>query len=104
MTQPILVKIYGSSYEVKYDYQSTENNGLCTPDKNLIQIVPNLPAGKTFRVLMHEIVHALINESPLRNNKHFREEEVADLLGFHFIDMLKDNPEIVKWLNKEMKA
>jgi hypothetical protein len=76
----------------------------CTPDKNLIQIVPNLPEGKTFRILMHEIVHALINESPLRNKKHFGEEEIADLLGFCFIDMLKDNPEIVKWLNKEMKA
>ena len=104
MSQPTSVKIYGGKYEVQYNYQSIENNGLCTPDKNLIQIVPGLPEGKTFRVLMHEIVHAMINESPLRNKKHFVEEEVCDILGFQFIDMLKHNPEIVKWLNKEMKA
>lgn len=64
---------------------------------------PSLQDDKLFRVLMHEITHAIINETPLCNRKRFTEEEICDVVGFHFIDMLKDNPALVAWLIEQAK-
>lgn len=100
---PKTLKIFGQKYNVKYDYESTENNGFCEADKNLISISPNLQDDKLFRVLMHEITHAIIAETPLYGRKRFNEEEICNIVGFHFIDMLKDNPILVDWLIKEIK-
>ena len=84
--RPTSIKIFGQKYKVRYDYASEENNGLCDFDKNTIFIKANLPDDKTLRVLMHEITHAVINETPLCARKRFKEEEVCDLVGFHFTD------------------
>lgn len=101
MIKPSSVKIFGQRYKVRYDYGSEENNGLCDFNANTIHIKRDLPEDKTLRVLMHEVTHALINETPLCDRKRFNEEEVADIVGFHVVDMLKDNPALVKWLTEE---
>ena len=101
MTRPASIKIFGQKYRVRYDYESTENNGLTDFDSNTIHIRPSLPEDKLFRVLMHEVTHAIINETPLCTRKRFNEEEICDVVGFHFIDMLKDNPALVAWLIRE---
>jgi len=49
-------------------------------------------------VLMHEVTHAVIHESLLANRKRFDAEEVCDLVGYHIVDTLKDNPALVEWL------
>jgi ribosome-interacting GTPase 1 len=53
---------------------------------------------RLIRVLMHEVTHAVIEESPLASRKRFDVEEVCDIVGFHIIDVLKDNPQLVEWL------
>ena len=47
---------------------------------------------------MHEIAHAVIHESLLSLRKRFDVEEVCDLVGYHIIDTLRDNPQLVEWL------
>lgn len=98
MARPTSVKIFGQRYKIKYDYDSTENNGLCDPDNNTIHISPLMQDDKLFRTLMHEITHAVIAETPIRERKRFNEEEVCDIVGFHFMDTLKANPALVEWL------
>ena len=58
---------------------------------------------KLLRVLFHEICHAVIAETPIRTRKRFDEEEVCDIVGFHFIDVLKDNPALIAWLVEKTK-
>lgn len=103
MIRPTKVKIFGQIYKVRYDYISEVGNGLCDPDNNTIHISPAMQDDKLFRVLMHEITHAVIAETPLYLRKRFNEEEVADIVGFHFMDMLKDNPILLEWLTKEIE-
>jgi hypothetical protein len=47
---------------------------------------------------MHEVTHAVIHESLLSLRKRFDVEEVCDLVGYHIIDTLRDNPQLVEWL------
>lgn len=103
MNRPTTIKVFGQKYKVRYDYESEENNGLCDFQKNTIHIATGLPDDKTLRVLMHEITHAIINETPLCDRKRFNNEEVCDIVGFHFTDMLKDNPKLVEWLIGELE-
>jgi hypothetical protein len=58
----------------------------------------NLPEDKMIHVLMHEVTHAVIHESLLANRKRFDAEEVCDLVGYHIVDVLKDNPALVEWV------
>jgi hypothetical protein len=58
----------------------------------------NLPEDKMVHVLMHEVTHAVIHESLLSMRKRFDVEEVCDLVGYHIVDILKDNPALVEWL------
>ena len=102
MDRPASIKIFGQRYKVRYDYVSDENNGLCEPDNNTIHISPALQEDKLFRVLMHEVTHAVIAETVLRDRKRFNEEEVCDIVGFHFMDTLKANPKLVEWLTTEV--
>ena len=99
---PASIKIFGQKYKVKYDLNSEENNGETEFDTNTISIRPGLPKDKLFRVLMHEVTHAIINETPLSLHKKFNEEEVCDIVGFHFIDTLKQNPKLLNLLLREM--
>jgi hypothetical protein len=58
----------------------------------------NLPEDKMIHVLMHEITHAVIHESLLANRKRFDVEEVCDLVGYHIVDTLQDNPALLEWV------
>jgi hypothetical protein len=58
----------------------------------------NLPEDKMIHVLMHEVTHAVIHESLLSMRKRFDVEEVCDLVGYHIVDVLKDNPALLEWL------
>jgi hypothetical protein len=103
MTRPTSIKIFGQKYKVRYDYDSSDNHGLCDAASNTIHISPLMQEDKLLRVLMHEITHAVIAETPLNARKRFNEEEVADIVGFHFIDMLKDNPALLEWVKREIE-
>lgn len=101
--RPTSVKIFGQKYTILYDYKDNDSYGLCVFDKNIIHIRPELQDDKLFRVLMHECAHAIINETPLANRKRFSNEEVCDIVGYHFIDMLGDNPSLVAWLVNQVE-
>ena len=55
-------------------------------------------AVKLKRILLHEIVHAVINETQPPDRKRFNEEEVCDLFGMLVLPVLLKNPRIVDFL------
>jgi len=92
------VKIFGQKYKIDYNHADEDSYGMCFSENNRISIRHRLPEDKLMRVLMHEITHAVIHESLLSLRKRFDVEEVCDLMGYHVVDMLKDNPQLVEWL------
>lgn len=92
------VKIFGQKYRIDYAHKEEDSYGITDPATNRISIRHRLPEDKLVRVLMHEVTHAVIFESLLAHRKRFDVEEVCDLVGYHIVDVLKDNPTLVEWL------
>lgn len=103
MKRPASIKIFGQKYKIRYDYANEENYGETDPSVNIIWIRNAMPADKLVRVLMHEITHAVIFETPMADRKRFDVEEVCDIVGFHILDTLKDNPEVLQYILREME-
>lgn len=92
------VKIFGQKYRIDYAHNEEDSYGLTDAATNRISIRHRLPEDKLVRVLMHEVTHAVIFESLLAHRKRFDVEEVCDLVGYHIVDVLKDNPALLEWL------
>ena len=92
------IKIFGQRYRIDYTHTEEESLGVTESNNNRISIRHKLQEDKLQRVLMHEVTHAVIHESLLANRKRFDVEEVCDLVGYHIVDVLKDNPALVEWL------
>ena len=103
ITRPTSIKIFGQKYKIKYTLTDADAYGMTTSETNTIELRPNLPEDKLVRVFVHEITHALIFETPMSTRKRFDVEEVCDIVGYHVVDMLKENPEIVKYILREIE-
>lgn len=98
MKRPTTLKVFGQSYKIRYDYASTENFGLTDQETNTIHIRGKLQEDKIVRVFMHEVTHAILNETPYSLRKRFDVEEVCDIVGYFILPALKDNPQIVEYI------
>jgi hypothetical protein len=92
------VKIFGQKYKIDYNLNEEDSYGITDPAVNRISIRHRLPEDKLIRVLMHEVAHAVIFESLLADRKRFNVEEVCDLVGYHIVDALRDNPQLMEWV------
>jgi Zn-dependent peptidase ImmA (M78 family) len=103
MKRPTSLKVSGIKYRIRYDHADSESYGETDPDTNTINIRENLPEDKQLRVLVHELTHAVIFETPFSVRKRFDLEEVCDIVGWHFLDMLRANPEIAQYILQEIE-
>ena len=103
MKRPKSILVSGIRYKVKYDLTDPDAYGLTTSDTNTIQLRPELPEDKSIRVLVHEITHAVIFETTMSVRKRFDLEEVCDIVGYHFLNVLRDNPELTAYLMREIE-
>jgi len=106
MSRPTLVKILGQKYKIKYDLPIGEGDdtlGETLQSTSTIRIQPHLQEDKMAGVLLHEITHAVIDESVMSERKRFGVEEVCDIVGYHILSVLKDNPTVLEWLIKEIE-
>jgi hypothetical protein len=92
------VKIFGQRYKIDYKHHDEDSYGVTVSENNRISMRHNLPEDKMIHVLMHEVTHAVIHESMLSLRKRFDVEEVCDLVGYHIVDVLKDNQALRDWL------
>lgn len=102
MERPTSIKIFGQKYKIRYDYKPADSFGLCDQANNNIHIRHNLPADKLVRVLLHEITHAIIFETPMSMRKRFDVEEVCDIVGYHVLDTLQHNPKVLAFLMRDI--
>ena len=102
MNKPKFARIAGQKYKIKYDLDVPDSYGLTDSATNTIRIRENLPEDKMIRVFMHELTHAVIFETPMSTRKRFDVEEVCDIVGYHIFTALKDNPEIVEYILREI--
>lgn len=102
MSRPKFARIAGQKYKVRYDLDDPDAYGLTDSATNTIRIRENLPEDKMIRVFMHELTHAVIFETPMSTRKRFDIEEVCDIVGYHIFTALKDNPEIVEYILREI--
>ena len=65
MNKPKSIKIAGQKYRIRYDLDDPEAFGLTDSSTNTISLRNNLPEDKMIRVLMHELTHAVIFETPM---------------------------------------
>jgi hypothetical protein len=103
MKLPKYVKIHGQKYGINNTWVSDDKLGETHSDTNQINIVSGLSNDKLLQVLLHEMTHALLAESPLIYRKRFNEEEVADIVGAQVLGALKDNPFILRYILKEIE-
>ena len=92
------VKIFGQKYKIDYKHHDEDSYGITDSQVNRISMRHNLPEDKMIHVLMHEVTHAVIHESLLATRKRFDVEEVCDLVGYHIVDTLQDNPALLEWV------
>ena len=102
MKRPTSIKIFGQKYKIRYDHVDENSYGMTTPENNTIALREGMPEDKLVRVLGHEITHAIIFETPMSLRKRFDVEEICDIVGYHVVDTLKENPEIVQFLLREI--
>ena len=103
MKRPKFINVSGQRYKIKFDLADPDAYGLTTSDTNTIQLRPDIPEDKLLRVLTHEITHAVIFETPFSTRKCFDVEEICDIIGYHFLNVLRDNPELVTYLLHEIE-
>lgn len=101
--RPTTLKVFGQKYKIRYDYTSEENYGLTDEATNTIHIVGTLQEDKIARVLMHEVTHAILNETPWSLRQRFQVEEVCDVVGYFIMPALKDNTHIVEYIMSELE-
>ena len=98
MKKPTSISISGIKYKIKYELADDSALGLTDSVTNTISLQEYLPIDKLLRVLLHEITHAVIFETPFSMRKRFELEEVCDIVGWHLLSALRDNPGITDYL------
>jgi len=103
MKRPVSVKISGIKYRIKYELDNPEAFGETDSQTNIINLRKDISEDKLIRVLVHELTHAVIFETPFSTRKRFDLEEVCDIVGWHFLDMLHKNPAIAQYILQEIE-
>lgn len=103
MKRPKSINVSGVRYKILYNLDDPDAFGVTDPETSIIQLRDNLADDKLIRVFVHEITHAVIFETPFSTRRRFDVEEVCDIIGYHFLSVLRDNPEITQFLLREIK-
>lgn len=79
--------------------------GRLDSDRLILKIDPDLPLDSQRVTLMHEILHACFYGMGLHNLFQagaVKEEQIADMLDFCLVMVLRDNPWVVEFLTGEV--
>ena len=88
-------------YAVASLSEVSELDGQYHASTQTIEVRPGLPRQYEKYILCHEIVHGLLEHAGVlegEGQETFTEEQVACIIGRALPKLLKDNPELVKYL------
>ncbi len=100
---PNSVFIYGVSY--KLEYKVMDSQGEAYLDEQIIYLNPKYPREFLKATLLHELMHVALDQKYMYNVKavphiddaDLREDIVVDACANMLYDVLKENPQIVRW-------
>ena len=78
-----------------------EATGDSRPDRCIVRLDMQRPATKVAETLLHELLHCVWSQTPGRArefNEH--EEEIVSSVAPWLLDMLRRNPDLVKYLTR----
>lgn len=78
-----------------------ECRGSCDFEKNEILIMESSGESRKKTTLMHEIMHALAHERGIDLSRADSEETFCDEIGRAFLQIVRDNPDLVEYIKKE---
>lgn len=106
MGLPSNVKVADTWYAVRrmFEDESAEVHGEFSAMKQTISLVDKVSDGYSRYLLAHELVHALFEHAGANTGKpgeRFTEEQVACIIGRALPALLKDNPELVRYMTND---
>jgi hypothetical protein len=97
-TSPGLVIIGPYTYKITYGpIDDGENWGKISHGDQVIQVDDSGDSARTSVVLMHEILHAVVNEHDLLGDEK-TEERVVNVLSMMLGKVFMDNPKVMKFI------
>lgn len=75
-----------------------DNAGHCVADQLTIRISRDLPPSVKAETVLHEALHAIWDQSPMRNREDDVEEDVVSMFAPPLLDLLRRNPVLVAFL------
>lgn len=103
MNIPKKIKVGSLDYSVSSadELRSTKNNellwGHCDFKTQEIKYIENLKPARLIEILMHETTHAMLEDISLTLKD---EERVCIALGKALPKLIKDNPQLIKYVQK----
>jgi hypothetical protein len=104
MRRPTKVKVGAFTYAVEFERDITdakEAEGTVLTTQGRILIHDGMPGDRTREAFLHELLHAAIDQTPLRaKDKDGRddEEDTVAALSPLLFRVLRENPRLVAWL------
>jgi hypothetical protein len=100
--RPDIITIAPFDYAVRDEPQLQERAGvvgLCNTDTLHLYLDGGLPYGVEAETLLHETLHAMWAQTNLQKRFTDKQQEaVVWALAPRLLSLLRDNPELVKWL------
>lgn len=99
---PTTIRVGAMDYTVKpWDPRAAHNTGalgMCDRCSNTILLMTGMVPQKEAEVLLHEVVHAAYDGSGLNTNHERSEEQIVNVLGYMWLQLIRDNPALMEYL------
>lgn len=103
VARPQTVKVSNHDYLIAWGEIQTDTNeflyGRTVPRLTVIQINDQVAKSQQRDTLLHELLHAAINETHLKFGED-AEEEVIRVMTPLLLQIIRENPKVVRWLRE----
>ena len=100
--RPKAVRIGAFTWAIKdWEARAADNSrawGMCDKATHTILISGGLKPQREAEVLLHEVFHAIYDVSGMGLMDNMPEEPVVNMLGFHMLQVIRDNPHLMAYL------
>ena len=100
---PNKIRIGPNDVEVQHVSLNGEIFGDYSYINNLIRIEKTLTGGPFVDTILHEMLHAIWRLGQLKDAKE-TEERTVSVTASYLAQIIRDNPELIAWLQKEMSS
>jgi len=100
---PRKIRIGPNDVNIEFTSLNGEIFGDYSYINNLIRIEKTLTGGPFVDTILHEMLHAIWRLGQLKDVKE-TEERTVSVTASYLAQIIRDNPELIAWLQKEMSS